>query len=85
MKRSGSVMKWTEDQWLRREQKRQANRIAAHLESVAARIRGLAESFDKADRDPHITAADIANEYTQSGGMIGGMLWAMVSELRRTR
>jgi hypothetical protein len=75
----------TDNQILRKDAARQAERIAKDLEDLAARIRCTAQQFDDESRMASKVAADIVSDYTQGGGNIGSMLWMMINELSRTK
>jgi hypothetical protein len=75
----------TDNQILRKDAARQAERIAKDLENLAARIRRTAQQFDDESRMASKVVADIVSDYTQGGGNIGSMLWIMVNELSRTK
>lgn len=75
----------TENQRLRNEAHRQAERVAAELETIARRIRQEAKGFDNEKYDASAVAADVVNTYVQSGGHIGAIMWQMIRDLSSTK
>lgn len=73
----------TEDQVLRREAAREAERLASELDRVAERIRHTSRQFEKTQRPAAGITADLVNDYVQGTGSAGPILWGLIRELSR--
>jgi hypothetical protein len=75
----------TENQRLRNEAHRHAERIAVELENTARRIRQEARGFENEKQDASAVAADVISVYVQNGGTVGAIVWQLIRDLSATR
>jgi hypothetical protein len=71
----------TEDQVLRREAAREAERLASKLDQLAERIRHTSRQFENTPRPAVAIVADLVNDYVQGTGSAGPILWGLIREL----
>lgn len=82
---TASIRDLTDEQYARREAKRQAETVAANLRSLADRISLLSKQFDREDRPAAGIIADITSDYMQQTGQAGATFWNLIYELRQMR
>lgn len=80
---TASIRDLTDEQFARREAKRQAERIAADLHRLGDRISLISKQFDNEGRPAAAIVADITSDYMQQTGAAGAIFWGLVHELSK--
>jgi hypothetical protein len=78
----------TEAEIVRQQAQRQAERLAAHLEKVAKRIREHGDRLGRESKRGNETVsvvADVLSEYTNIGNGAAAIVWALVRDLDASR
>lgn len=73
----------TDNQILRNQAKREANRVADELVNLAEQIRCEAIRFDNESQPAAAVVADVVNAYTKGGYATSARFWSMVHDLSR--